>query len=141
MNGLFEGHAGENLRKALFVTVVVFAVFLAVEVTTGLLQMRYIGAGIAAANTITVSGHGQALGVPNIATFTFSVVSDRSTVAAAQADATTKANATTAYLTGAGVAAADIQTSNYSIEPQYSYNSPVCTNGFCPPSNQNINRL
>jgi uncharacterized protein YggE len=139
MEGMpFEGPTGEKLRKALFVTVVVLAVFLAVEVIGGIMQWRYIGAGIAAANTITVNGHGEAVGVPDIATFTFSVVSDKATVADAQADATTKANATTAYLTSQGISKNDIQTSNYSIQPQYSYNSPVCTNGFCPPSNQTL---
>lgn len=132
----FEGSTGEKLRKALFVTVVVLAVFLAVQVIGAVMQWRYIGAGIAAANTITVSGHGESVGVPDIATFTFSVVSDKATVADAQADATTKANATTDYLTTQGVSKDDIQTSNYSIQPQYTYSSGVCTNGFCPPSNQ-----
>jgi uncharacterized protein YggE len=139
MNGMpFEGPTGEKLRKALFVTVVVLAVFLAVEVIGSVMQWRYIGAGIAAANTITVSGHGEAVGVPDIATFNFSVVSDKATVADAQADATQKANATTAYLTSQGISPNDIQTSNYSIQPQYSYTSSVCTNGFCPPSTQTL---
>jgi hypothetical protein len=64
--------------------------------------------------------------VPDIATFNFNVVSDKPTVAAAQADATSAANAITAYLTGAGVATADIQTSGYSITPQYTYQSAAC---------------
>ncbi len=57
--------------------------------------------GVAATNTISVTGHGEELAVPDIATFNFSVVSDKPTVAAAQADATAKANAITTYLTGA----------------------------------------
>jgi uncharacterized protein YggE len=64
--------------------------------------------------------------VPDIATFNFRVGSDKATVAAAQADATAKANAITAYLTGAGVDTKDIQTSGYSINPQYTYQNAVC---------------
>lgn len=137
MEGMpFEGPTGERLRKALFVTVIVLAVFLAVEAIGGLMQWRYIGAGVAAANTITVSGHGESVGVPNIATFSFSVVSDKATVNDAQTDATAKANAITAYLKGAGVDEKDIQTTDYSVQPQYDYINQVCTNGFCPGGKQ-----
>ena len=127
MEGLpFEGPHGERLRTALLVVVILLAIFLAVEAIGGVLGWRYIGTGVAAANTISVSGHGEALGVPDIATFTFSVVSDKATVADAQADATAKANAVTAYLTAAGVSKNDIQTSDYSIQPQYDYQNQVC---------------
>jgi uncharacterized protein YggE len=64
-------------------------------------------------------------------------VSEKPTVAAAQDDATTKANAITAYLKSAGVAERDIQTSNYSVYPQYDYTQQACQpNGICPPGRQ-----
>ena len=128
----FIGVTGERLRKALLTAVILLAVFLAVLTLSTLESMRYIGTGVAAANTISVTGHGEDMAVPDIATFNFSVVSDKATVADAQADATAKANAVTAYLTGAGVAAADIQTSNYSIEPQYDYQNQVCPQAVAP---------
>src|SRR6185369_3611419 len=71
-----------------------------------------------------------------IATFTFSIVSDKPTVAAAQADATAKANAATKYLKDAGIADKDIQTSNYSVQPQYDYVQAACANGYCPGGKQ-----
>lgn len=127
MEGMpFEGVTGERLRKALLTAVILLAVFLAVEVLSTLEGLRYIGTGITATNTISVSGHGEALGVPDIATFSYSVVSDKTTVAAAQADATTQANAVTDYLTAQGVSKDDIQTTNYSVEPQYDYQNQVC---------------
>ncbi len=130
----FEGPTGERLRKALLVTVAVLAVFLVIQVVSGLLSMRYIGAGVAAANTITVSGHGEHVAVPDIATFTFSVVSEKSTVNAAQTDATEKANAVTAYLKGAGIDAKDIQTTDYSVQPLYDYPQVQCIRYPCPGS-------
>src|SRR6185312_8355163 len=100
---MFEGASGEQLRRALSVAAWLLVAFLAVQTIAGLSGLRYIGTGIAPSNTISVSGHGEALSVPDIATFSFSVVSDKATVAEAQADATAKINAVTAYLTGAGV--------------------------------------
>ena len=134
---LFEGQTGHRLQQAVWVSVILLGVFLAVQVLAGVMGLRYIGAGVAAANTITVSGHGENVGVPDIATFTFSVVSDKPTVDAAQTDATTKANTTTAYLKGEGVAEKDIQTSDYSVQPQYDYVNQACTaNGYCPGGKQ-----
>jgi uncharacterized protein YggE len=148
MNGLFEGLTGERLRKFILVAVALLIVFLAVQAVAGVKEWRYIGAGLPAANTITVSGHGEAVAVPDIATFSFSVVSDKATVAAAQEDATAKINAVTKYLTDAGVDAKDIQTSDYSVYPQYEYQNAVCPTYapvsmggassavYCPPGKQ-----
>ena len=147
----FIGVTGERLRKALLVAVIFLALFLALEALSTLEGLKYIGTGIAASNTISVSGHGESLGVPDIATFSFSVVSDKPTVAAAQADATAKANALTAYLTSAGISKDDIQTSNYSVEPQYQYQNAACPQAsaamgtvssgavvYCPPGKQTL---
>ncbi len=129
MNEFFSTGLGKTL-------LIIGIVFLAV-LTLGQLQgLRYIGAGVQPANTISVSGYGEAFAAADIATFTFSVVSEKASVAAAQADATAKANATTKYLTGAGVDKKDIQTSNYSINPQYDYIQGACTNGYCPGGRQ-----
>jgi uncharacterized protein YggE len=133
---LFEGPQGSRLQQAAVVAAWLLVAFLAVQTISGLTALKYVGAGVQAANTISVSGHGEALAVPDIATFNFSVVSEKATVADAQADATAKANAVTAYLKSAGVAEKDIQTSNYSINPQYDYTQQACTNGFCPGGKQ-----
>jgi len=136
MNGLFDGVSGDRLRKFILIIAGLLIAFLAVQVLAGLMGLRYIGAGIAPGNTISVSGYGEALAVPDIATFSFSVVSEKATVAAAQADATTKANATLAYLKGAGVDEKDIQTSDYSVNPQYDYVQKACVGGYCPGGEQ-----
>jgi uncharacterized protein YggE len=149
MGGLFEGTTGDKLRKSILVSVIIFAVFLALEALSTLLGLHYIGQSNDLAYTITVGGHGEVLAVPDIATFSFSVVSDETTVAAAQQDAATKANAITAYLTGAGVDTNDIQTTDYSVSPQYNYQQAACPEQgtsasgaapgiivYCPPNKQ-----
>lgn len=141
MGTMFEGPTGMRLQKALLAAVSLLAVFLLVIIVQGLLGLRYIGTGINAANTITVSGTGDAYAVPDIGDFTFSVVSQKKTVADAQADATAKINAVTAYLKSAGVDEKDIKTTNYTIYPTYEYQGQVCAADgvsgiYCPPGKQ-----
>jgi uncharacterized protein YggE len=119
------------------------AAWLLVALLAGLLiyvfsSIRYIGAGIAPGNTISVSGYGESYSTPDIATFSYSVVSEKPTVADAQADATAKANAVLSYLKSAGIDEKGIQTSSYSINPQYDYAGSVCANGYCPPGKQTL---
>ncbi len=129
MNEFFNGGLGKTL-------LIIGIMFLAV-LTLGQLQgLRYIGAGISPANTISVSGYGEAFGAADIATFSFSVVSEKSTVAAAQTDATNKINAITKYLKDAGIEEKDIQTTDYSVNPQYDYVAQACTGGYCPGGRQ-----
>jgi hypothetical protein len=132
MNPLFEGVSGARLRVAILVAVVLLAVFLGVKAFGELLSLRYIGAGISPANVISVSGYGEAFGVPDIATFTFNVVSEKSTVATAQEDATQKSNAIAEYLKDAGIEEKDIQTTDYSVYPQYNYTEVQCIRYPCP---------
>ena len=125
-----------QFRSAARIGAWLLVALLAVSLIYVLSAVRYVGAGIAPGNTISVSGYGEAVAVPDIATFSFSVVSEKPTVAAAQADATTKANAATAYLKNAGIEDKDIQTSDYSVSPMYDYVQKACVNGFCPGGEQ-----
>lgn len=142
MGTLFEGAWGEKTRKIIVIVLALLALLLAAQAVAEIKNWRYIGAGLSATNTITVSGSGEAVGVPDIATFTFSVTSLKSTVALAQTDATTKINAITTYLKSAGVDAKDIQTSDYSVYPQYEYSQAVCPESpageayYCPSGKQ-----
>lgn len=125
-----------QFRNAVRVAAWLLVALLAVSLIYVLSSIRYVGAGITPGNTISVSGYGESYSTPDIATFTYSVVSEKPTVADAQADATAKANAITAYLKTAGIDEKDIQTSNYSINPQYDYTQSVCANGYCPGGKQ-----
>ncbi|MDE2213143.1 MAG: SIMPL domain-containing protein [Patescibacteria group bacterium] len=142
MNGLFEGRTGQQIRTAVMVAVWLLVAFLAVETVLGLLSFSYVGQGVTPTNTVTVSGEGHAYAIPDTAEFTYSVVSDKPTVAEAQSDATTIANAVTSYLESAGVSAQDVQTTGYSISPQYQYQNAACpvssgtTPLYCPPGRQ-----
>lgn len=146
MNAMFEGEQGLWMRRAGLAVLVLLAVFLLVKVFADLKGLRYIGAGIPAMNTITVEGDGEAVALPDIASFTFSVVETARTVAEAQDKATKKMEAATAYLKQQNIADEDVKTVDYSVYPQYEWQNSVCPAAasdmagvsYCPPGRQNL---
>jgi uncharacterized protein YggE len=86
-------------------------------------------------HTIAVSGHGEVFASPDVATFSFGALGQGATVAEAQDKMTKIANAAIDFVKKSGVDAKDIQTTNYSVNPTYKYESTVCPAGYpCPPS-------
>lgn len=85
-------------------------------------------------NVISVSGRGEVMIVPDIATFSFTVQEEGATVAIAQQKATDKSNKTLEFLKGQGIADEDIKTTGYNINPKYEYQQTTPCNQFgCPP--------
>lgn len=114
------------------------ALFLVIEAASALKQFHYIGSGVTASNTISVSGTGEVFAVPDRATFTATVHEEAKTVSGAQDAATKKANAVVDYLKGAGVEEKDIKTTNYSVNPKYEYSQGICSQNYCPPGKQTL---
>jgi len=81
------------------------------------------GADGASASGIAVSGTGEVYGTPDTLQMRFGVSVLRPTVEQAVGDAAALAEGLIASLGSAGVAADDIQTANYSINPEYDYSS------------------
>lgn len=100
------------------IVLIILAVFLGVYTLNGLKGLRDPNPVY---NVITVSGEGEAVGVPDIASFTFSVSQDAATVALAQEGVTKKMDAIIAALKNLGIAERDIKTSDYSVYPKYNY--------------------
>ena len=78
-------------------------------------------------NTISVTGKGEAVSIPDIATFSFSVTETGKTVTDAQSKASEKLNAALKAVADAGVKDRDVQTASYGINPHYDYQEGVCT--------------
>ncbi len=76
---------------------------------------------ISKASTIDVSGTGFAFAIPDIASESFTIEQKSATVREAQAIVSTKANDAVSFLKKSGIAEKDIQTTNYSANPNYSY--------------------
>lgn len=115
-------------------SLVLLVVFLAVVSIKEIKTTAYVGTNPNMSNTINVEGSGNAVAVPDIATFTFGVTETAKTVAEAQALATTKLNSALEAVRKGGVEDKDIQTQYYSINPHYEYQNSLCTAYNCPPS-------
>lgn len=84
-------------------------------------------------NTITVSGKGEAVAIPDIATISLTITENAKTVADAQDLATNKLNAVIKAVHAEGVAEKDVKTTSYNINPHYEYNDGVCNGIRCTP--------
>ena len=101
----------------------------------GLAGMVLAGAGLAAASesqpetadgksrTVSASATGVVMEVPDMAQITFGIVTNEEKADAAQSENTEKVNQVIETLKGMGVDEKSIQTSGYSISPQYDYDN------------------
>ncbi len=119
--------------KWLKIVLIVLAVVLGVGALVGLKALRNTSP---AYNSITVTGQGEAVGIPDVASFYFSVSADASTVAGAQSQVTTKMDAVLAALKKLGVEEKNIKTTDYSVYPKYTYNQIYCIRAPCPGTEQ-----
>lgn|SRR3989344_3218861 len=104
-------------------SVVFLATFLGMQTLSLMRGYQFIGGGVPVSNTVTISGEGEVFALPDVATFTFSVVKEALTIDLAQKNATDVANATIAYLKDEGIDEKDIKTLSYNISPRYEFES------------------
>jgi len=72
--------------------------------------------------SFVVSGEGEAVAIPDVAEFTFSVITQGGTdIPALQKKNTDTTNAIIDFLKGSGVDKKDIKTQSYSVQPRYQY--------------------
>ena len=73
--------------------------------------------------TLTLTGHGEVRLVPDLATVSAGVLSQAATAREALSANSTAMERVMATLKAAGIADADIQTSNFLVQPRYDYNN------------------
>ncbi len=72
--------------------------------------------------SFAVSGEGKAIGIPDVAQFSFSVITEGGAdIAALQTENTNKVNKIIAFVKANGVEAKDIETQDYNLSPKYQY--------------------
>ena len=87
----------------------------------GACALRTWSAAVPSARTVTVSAEGIATIVPNLATVSFSVISEGASATTIQEENTKKMNAAIAIVKGFKISDKDIQTSAYNLSPRYTY--------------------
>lgn len=111
-------HKMKKLGTAL---IFILCLFVATKTLTELKSWDSLGKNLSTTSTISVTGKGEVIAIPDIATFSFSVSEEASVVADAQAKATKKMNASLDFLKKSGIADKDIKTTDYNIYPRYEY--------------------
>lgn len=115
-------------------------IFLAVLSIKELKSIAYVGKDTPIMNSISVSGKGETVAIPDVATFSFGVTETAKTVSLAQTSATEKTNSALKVVRDLGVADKDIKTLSYWISPHYEYQKSICPTvysageSYCPPS-------
>ncbi len=85
--------------------------------------------------SFSVSGEGKAVAIPDVAQFTFTVLTQGGkNIGALQKDNTDKMNEAVSFVKESGVEAKDIKTQQYSLEPRYQYYNCTKDGTVCPPS-------
>lgn len=115
----------ERLAKVGFWCLIILSLFLLSLTVNKIKENKYIGGGLPASNTITVSGEGEVFAVPDVAEFSFSVVEQAATVEEAQEASAEKINDILAYLEEEGVDEKDVKTLYYNVYPKYEYQRAV----------------
>ncbi|PIT90900.1 hypothetical protein COU17_03005 [Candidatus Kaiserbacteria bacterium CG10_big_fil_rev_8_21_14_0_10_49_17] len=121
-----------KVRTATLMVLGLLALFLAVQAVAGVIGWRYIGDESPVQNTISLTGSGEVFAVPDIATFSFSVIVEKPTASAAQDEAARLSNAAIEYLKENGVEENDIKTVGYNVYPRYEYPQIQCITYPCP---------
>ncbi len=115
---------------------VLLAVFLAVVSVKGI--QSFNDNDTPAYNSISVSGKGEAVSIPDIASFSFGVSETAKTVADASNKAADRMNAALKAVKDAGVDEKDIKTTSYSINPKYEYEGGDCNTYRCTPGKSTL---
>ncbi len=109
------------MQNLIIATVFMFLLFITGMTLTVFKKYQYIGAGIEATNTISVTGEAEVLATPNIAVFTVSVNKEAQTAKEAKNKAAKAINDIISSLKSEGVEEKDIKTLNYNLYPQYEW--------------------
>lgn len=127
MHTFIEKNEGLVKLVAMFV-----ALFLIVATIGKLKEYRFIGSGVGASNTITVSGEGKIERAPDTAKVSFSIRSESKELKTAQDTVSEKMSTVTKALKELGIDEKYIKTESYNSYPQYDYPQVSCFGINCP---------
>ncbi len=113
------GHKGMRMLKGALI--VIGAIYLALLARNAAKEHDYIGRPESQRDTIVIAGEGKVTAVPDIATISIGVTTEKASVTDAQKENTSKMNAVIAKLKEFGIADEDLKTTNYTIYPLYDY--------------------
>ncbi len=129
--------SGERVKQLVLAVLALLALFLLAK---SINEFSHVGerGQFVPQDAITVSGKGEVFAVPDIATFTFSIIEKGKDVAEAQKKSAEKNNVAMKYLKDNGIEEKDIKTEGYNANPEYDYSQPICIKYPCPSSSPRL---
>ncbi len=122
-----KNHCSEN-KNVFIILVIVLIAFLFILSISGIVGIlnqikegKYIGQEIETKNTITVSDTGEVYTKPDLGITSFSVKTEKKTVAQAMSENTEKMNEIINSMKNLGVEEKDLKTTTFNIYPRYDY--------------------
>jgi uncharacterized protein YggE len=117
-----DGKCSYRANGLISLFLIMLSAWLGIKAWNGIREHKFIGVPIEQ-HTITVTGEGKVIAVPDIAMIQLGMMVEKKTVAEAQGENTKTMNSIIAKLKEFGVDAKDIQTTNYNISPVYDYDN------------------
>lgn len=121
-----------RIKNAVLAFLIVATVFGAVQAVRAMKLMNYTPGLTEQKPQIVVTGTGEAVAIPDLATITFSVTEEGKTPKDAQGKVTERMNKALAYLKTQGIAEKDIKTVGYYSNPKYEWQQIQCVRYPCP---------
>jgi len=138
-NFSFSANLNKKTGSYLALFLIMLSAFFFVKTIAEVKSYKLIGSDVAPQTTITVTGKGEQIAVPDIAQLSFSARNEAATVPDAQAKTTETMNTAIKYLKDNNIDEKDIKTTSYNIYPRYEYERSIeCTQYYCPPSGKRV---
>jgi uncharacterized protein YggE len=101
-----------------FILIIILSVFLLVLTASDVLNIKE---KLKPKDTISFSGEGKTVGIPDVATITLSVISEKMTAKETLAENSLKTNEIIKFAKESGVADKDVKTQSYYLSPRYDW--------------------
>lgn len=129
MDTFFDKKSSSQMGKVLLFLGIVTVLYMGMKFVNETKKFGTSGRDLSQVSTIDVSGTGEVFAIPNIASESFTVQQKAATVNAAQKTVSAKVNEAMTFLKSSGIEEKDIQTSDYSAYPEYTYPTPCADRG------------
>lgn len=126
------------MQNTLVAILVFFVSLFAYTKFAGPIQLSVNSTTFAKSDAFSVTGEGKVTTVPDLAVINVGVTSQTTTVKAAKEQLDSRINAVAAAVKKLGVDARDIQTTNYSVSPQYDFREGQRITGYQASANLTI---
>lgn len=125
----------QKIKDYLGVAIIVAVLVISLSAWSFVRSYSQISEPSSSFRSFSVSGEGKVVAIPDVAQFSFSVITEGGKdMAVLQKDNTAKINQAIAFIKQEGVKDADIKTEQYSVQPRYKYYSCPRDGGACPPA-------